>query len=184
MTGRGASPWLDAAKTTPNPKYREVHPVKLSGIRDGTSNTSMWSETIRSHALAAGYTASGVSYLEPVNVYIISSGFNSAVPPAGGCTYGMPGYYARIYYRGQQYYRSLPETGYYSHTFPPNFKGHDCGDSSFTQAHIAARSYHPGGVNAAFCDGSVRFFKDSININAWRAVGSRKGSEIVSADQL
>src|SRR5262249_42745157 len=31
----------------------------------------------------------------------------------------------------------------------------------------AARSYHSGGVNAAMSDGSVRFFKNSINVATW-----------------
>jgi prepilin-type processing-associated H-X9-DG protein len=35
--------------------------------------------------------------------------------------------------------------------------------------YFAARSLHPGGINASFCDGSVRFFKDSINRATWRA---------------
>jgi prepilin-type N-terminal cleavage/methylation domain-containing protein/prepilin-type processing-associated H-X9-DG protein len=48
---------------------------------------------------------------------------------------------------------------------------------------FALRSKHPGGVNASFCDGSVRFFKDSINLTSWRAVSTAQGSEVVSADQ-
>jgi len=51
-----------------------------------------------------------------------------------------------------------------------------------TDAAIGLSSYHPGGVNALFCDGSVRFLKDSINpITLW-ALGSRSQGEITSAD--
>jgi prepilin-type processing-associated H-X9-DG protein len=46
---------------------------------------------------------------------------------------------------------------------------------------VSARSRHPGGVNALFADGGVRFAKSSINLAVWRAVGSRNGREVVSA---
>jgi prepilin-type N-terminal cleavage/methylation domain-containing protein/prepilin-type processing-associated H-X9-DG protein len=46
----------------------------------------------------------------------------------------------------------------------------------------AARSYHPGGVNAAFCDGSVRFVKDSVSLASWRAVSTKDGGEVLSSD--
>jgi prepilin-type N-terminal cleavage/methylation domain-containing protein/prepilin-type processing-associated H-X9-DG protein len=36
----------------------------------------------------------------------------------------------------------------------------------------AARSRHPGGVNAAMCDGSVRFFANDIAGNIWSELGS------------
>src|SRR5438445_5553149 len=69
-----------------------------------------------------------------------------------------------IRYRGLEYYRGLPEMNQYTHTVPPNYNGYDCGDgSSFTMAHIAARSYHIGGVNVGFADGSVRFVSNGIN---------------------
>jgi prepilin-type N-terminal cleavage/methylation domain-containing protein/prepilin-type processing-associated H-X9-DG protein len=45
-----------------------------------------------------------------------------------------------------------------------------------------ARSYHPGGVNAALCDGSVKFFKDSTNVNTWRGLSTTQGGEVLSAD--
>jgi prepilin-type N-terminal cleavage/methylation domain-containing protein/prepilin-type processing-associated H-X9-DG protein len=42
---------------------------------------------------------------------------------------------------------------------------------------ILARSYHRGGVNALFMDGSVRFVTNSINQTTWRALGTRNGGE-------
>jgi prepilin-type processing-associated H-X9-DG protein len=32
-------------------------------------------------------------------------------------------------------------------------------------------SYHPGGINAAYCDGSVHFVKDSITSSVLRSAG-------------
>ena len=48
---------------------------------------------------------------------------------------------------------------------------------------LSASSHHPGGVNALFADGSVRFVKDSINPYVWRALGTITGGEVISADQ-
>jgi prepilin-type processing-associated H-X9-DG protein/prepilin-type N-terminal cleavage/methylation domain-containing protein len=47
---------------------------------------------------------------------------------------------------------------------------------------ITARSYHPGGVNALFADGSVRFAKSSIDGATWRALGTVAGGEVISGD--
>jgi prepilin-type processing-associated H-X9-DG protein len=46
----------------------------------------------------------------------------------------------------------------------------------------AARSFHPGGVNVTLGDGSVKFMKDSIALNVWRALGTMSGGEVISAD--
>ena len=35
-----------------------------------------------------------------------------------------------------------------------------------------ARSYHPGGVQVAMADGSVRFVAESISLNIWRAIST------------
>jgi prepilin-type N-terminal cleavage/methylation domain-containing protein/prepilin-type processing-associated H-X9-DG protein len=45
-----------------------------------------------------------------------------------------------------------------------------------------ANSNHPGGVNCLFADGSVRFVKNSITPANWRALGTRWGGEVLSAD--
>jgi prepilin-type N-terminal cleavage/methylation domain-containing protein/prepilin-type processing-associated H-X9-DG protein len=49
---------------------------------------------------------------------------------------------------------------------------------------FASRSKHPGGVNASFSDGSVRFFNDSINLATWRALSTSKGGETVDANDF
>jgi prepilin-type processing-associated H-X9-DG protein len=41
---------------------------------------------------------------------------------------------------------------------------------------------HPGGVNVTFADGSVRFVKNSVNLQAWWGLGTRAGGETISAD--
>ncbi len=43
----------------------------------------------------------------------------------------------------------------------------------------ASRSRHPGGVQVALCDGSVRFVTETIGLDVWRAMGSIEGGESV-----
>ncbi len=65
----------------------------------------------------------------------------------------------------------------------PNASNPPCAPGTeVTGVQIAARSRHPGGVNAAFADGSVKFLKNSINPLTYRALSSTRGGEIVSAD--
>ncbi len=48
---------------------------------------------------------------------------------------------------------------------------------------LASRSHHAGGVNAAMCDGSVKFFKNTINPVIWSALSTSQGKEVISSDQ-
>ena len=58
-----------------------------------------------------------------------------------------------------------------------------CIDATDTANHyIGSRSRHPGGINALLCDGSVRFFKDSINLASWQALSTKGSGEIISSD--
>ena len=43
-------------------------------------------------------------------------------------------------------------------------------------------SFHPGGVNVLFGDGSVHFIKDTVNIVTLRSLVTLKGGEVISAD--
>lgn len=65
---------------------------------------------------------------------------------------------------------------------PPNSAVPDCGTSHANGVGVfAARSFHATGVNAGFCDGSVRFFSSTTSGPVWRAPGTRRGGEIVPA---
>ncbi len=50
------------------------------------------------------------------------------------------------------------------------------------QVVISARSRHSGGVNAGFCDGSVKFVKNSVNPATFMALSSARGGEVISSD--
>ncbi len=62
---------------------------------------------------------------------------------------------------------------------PPNPLLTDC--TSGTAGVLSAGSLHPGGVNVSMADGSVRFVRNGIAIDVWRALGTRTGGEIFSA---
>jgi prepilin-type N-terminal cleavage/methylation domain-containing protein/prepilin-type processing-associated H-X9-DG protein len=49
---------------------------------------------------------------------------------------------------------------------------------SLTNAYNLARSYHPGGVNAALGDGSVRFISDNVNAQVYKDLGTCSGGEV------
>ncbi len=55
-----------------------------------------------------------------------------------------------------------------------------CVQSTYQQ--VAARSRHTSGVNAALCDGSIRFVSNTINLAPWQAMASINGSEVINED--
>ena len=68
----------------------------------------------------------------------------------------------------------------FQHVNVPNARS--CGFFTILRASMPPSSRHPGGVNLLLGDGSVRFVKSSVNLAAWRALGTRAGNEAVSAD--
>lgn len=62
--------------------------------------------------------------------------------------------------------------------FPPNSPIPDLGVRRIRIQ--AARSNHPGGVNACFADGSVRFFNDDTNHSVWQSHWTRAGGELIT----
>ena len=179
-----------------NPGYLPIlNKVTIATILDGTNNTVMWSETTREKSVfnTAARSQPIQQHRCPVLEWPAASqaSFTTTVYPPTCVTINPAGW---LRYRGQEYYRALPSTSFFSHTLTPNSLFQDClnlgtstvsGNTNGNQtcAHTAARSYHAGaGVNAAFCDGSVKFIKNTINAVTWAALGSIAGNEVISAD--
>lgn len=155
----------------------------FAAITDGTSNTAMFSEVMRSqtaNSSAIDYTTNVVSG----NIAVAPGLYDGR--SVSGCAGGSPA--RRINYVGLQYYRGgINHNSFYNHTLPINWNRkqtvassqlYTCGDSTFRRAHIAASSYHTGGVNVCLADGSVRFVRDSIDFALWQNAGTRAGGEV------
>ena len=148
----------------------------FAAVTDGLSNTVLYSEVMRG---TQNYNTTGA--LDNTGV-VNAGGMNllDGTVSSGCLTGGSTG----LRYTGHQYYRALPFLQTFTHTLPPNWnrkvssnQRYNCYGGNLNQMHIAASSYHPGGVNVGLCDGSVRFVRDSINMVNWRAVGSRANGE-------
>ncbi|MGO9467595.1 MAG: DUF1559 domain-containing protein [Isosphaeraceae bacterium] len=99
------------------------------------------------------------------------SGFTTAMPPN-----------PTVYYLSR-YTGSATTGSMQGRIAPMDWDSVDENDGGPTYMSLAASSYHPGGANALFADGSVRFVKNSVNPAAWRALGTIAGGEVISADQ-
>jgi prepilin-type processing-associated H-X9-DG protein len=84
-------------------------------------------------------------------------------------------------------YPAYSNYGGYQHTGAPNSR--NCGNNDWVTwgqdmwGTSNAASLHPGGVNVCMADGSVRFIKDTVNLNTWWGLGTINGGEVLSADQ-
>jgi hypothetical protein len=74
----------------------------------------------------------------------------------------------------------------YNHVAVPNSK--TCGGTGFPGTmtnmamQVSASSRHTGGVHAMMGDGGVRFVSENIDLNTWRAAGSRATGEVANLD--
>jgi prepilin-type processing-associated H-X9-DG protein len=166
---------------TPNTDYNPIAPVTVASVTDGTSNTAAFAEAWRGHEI--GTTLPPIT--DPTIVLIANGNLDNILPPK--CDVATR--FSTYRYRGQEYYRAFGPTANYTHTLPPNSPLYDCGTAvdnsainNFSRTHLAARSYHPGGVNVNFADGSVRFIKNTVNLLVWNGLGTRAGGEVISAD--
>ena len=145
--------------------------TRLADVTDGTSHTALFAEIRRGAPRAATPSMSPLSR-PPSGVRRPATNPNNLRPPAA-CNIPT----TTINYTGLQFQRGALVTVLYTHTAPPNYKGRDClRNITFEQGHIASRSKHPGGVNVAMTDGSVRFIRESIQLPVWQALGTARAA--------
>jgi prepilin-type N-terminal cleavage/methylation domain-containing protein/prepilin-type processing-associated H-X9-DG protein len=159
--------------------FAYVSSTRLADIADGTSNTVMFAEVKR--GAFPNNNEIDIIVVQP-NLWGTGSpvtNANNLTPPAV-CN-KLPGY-KQLTYTGLQYQRGTLLASLYTHTVAPNSKKRDCVSfPTLELAHLASRSYHSGGVNVALCDGSVRFVKDSLQLDVWKALGTRAGGETIDS---
>ncbi len=153
-------------------------------FRDGLSNVVAFSE----RSLGSG----GKSYLWNRDLRAIERAGRIAPPDADKlatlCASTPPDteFFART---GEFWIIGGYEQTLYNHVMTPNNKSGDCSCNSFSSgrtsgAALSARSLHPGGVHCLMMDGSGRFIGDAITLAVWRALASRAGGEVVTADSF
>ena len=183
-------------------------PLGIQNFTDGTSNTALFSEKLIGIILTApinagspnanrgAFVLNGSNGTSTLPVTWDSNNGTEAVAFAKGCqavpgTATTPdGYYqtfAGIIWCSSSI-RSAVNAGYTHFNTPngltciaSNSQGSAATSGGWNDA-ITPCSNHPGGVNVTFCDGSVRFVKNSIGLQTWWAIGTRACSEVVSSD--
>jgi prepilin-type N-terminal cleavage/methylation domain-containing protein/prepilin-type processing-associated H-X9-DG protein len=141
-------------------------------VTDGTSHTAAFSERIMGDGNHGVSTPESDTYdpgTHPANADIAVQDCNAIdvnnLEYQGISDVGNP--WIRAYHSTTTYYHANTPNGR-SCMFPPG------------RIMTTASSRHNGGVNVTMCDGSVHFVNDTININTWRALGSRNGEEVIS----
>jgi prepilin-type N-terminal cleavage/methylation domain-containing protein/prepilin-type processing-associated H-X9-DG protein len=163
--------------------------IRLADITDGTSNTAIFSEYIRGQNIPAADglfqiykdTLDLTSTQAPLKQLMTNC---SNVPTVAS---GTPLTASDQYQKGADWLnQNCGKGGGYSHIMTPNVKScyFSNTNASKTFTMVSASSKHPGGVNVAFLDGTVRFVKNTVNAPTWWAIATRSGGEVISSDSL
>jgi prepilin-type N-terminal cleavage/methylation domain-containing protein/prepilin-type processing-associated H-X9-DG protein len=164
----------NAGLPQPNGVFYGNSATTFAAITDGLSNTSFFSERI----LADGNNA----IVSPIADVFFSPGFPQTPDDAmqqclavniNDLNNQFPLFMGAPWLSGQHIFL---------HVTPPDTRS--CGFFVALRAVMPPSSRHPGGVNVLFGDGSVKFVKDSVNLATWRALGTRAGGEVISADSF
>ncbi len=160
--------------------------LKFGDIVDGTSNTMFMSQCLLGMNVNLTKPFSELSReemrrqtasLAGRGLYTGSGGANpgyGASPPIGPSDYQTATSWRGN--RGGSWIWGNATANGFCAALPPNSPQSD--STAHGMGFLSARSNFSGGVNVCFGDGSVRFIRDSINLNAWRAMATRAGGEV------
>jgi prepilin-type N-terminal cleavage/methylation domain-containing protein/prepilin-type processing-associated H-X9-DG protein len=164
--------------------------ITLASVQDGTSNTAIFSEWVKgvgtSRAGLGQLYMSGVSFSATSPALVNSLG--QTLQTISGTCQSSTTYLSSPsgYDKGYSYMEHTNGLGGgYSHINTPNKKA--CWFSTDNAVYpsdrslVGASSYHSGGVNVGFLDGSVHFVKDSVSFQTWGALATRAGGEVIDA---
>jgi prepilin-type N-terminal cleavage/methylation domain-containing protein/prepilin-type processing-associated H-X9-DG protein len=166
----------------------ESPPIRISAIRDGTSNTAAISE--RNMGIGQYDQRPFRDFSSPPTNYSSIGAVEPFTPQAFrlACMERgdprQPGVeLACCRPVGAVWHMGNPNSGRYNHVMTPNtWACMEIGGNSNGATPPSSR--HPGAVMVGMADGSVRAVKDTISPEVWWAIGSRAGGEVVSADQF
>ena len=144
--------------------------ISFASITDGTSQTILLGET--AGAPFSYYKQSRLPVGDPAaNPWSVESGLNN------GSWAITSGYWATIGYDPDYRVEEPPYTTEAFIIWPGTACVHNC-----TNVGDHPHSFHPGGVNYAMADGSVRFIRDSIDHNNFRRLVWKADGEVITAD--
>lgn len=142
--------------------------INMASFIDGTSNTLAVSECIIGHPRDTNNSS-----------LTTQAHADTVTQQNNGCgTTLMTGSTTRA--RGISWFRGYePASMAFTSVMSPNANLWDCGNNSNTFIG-AARSVHPGGVQATMADGSIQFFSETIDWNTWKFLGGMNDGVPVS----
>ncbi len=144
--------------------------IAFQNLLDGSSHTAAFAERM----LGDGAPATTTMPAAQLTVLQLNSGVDVT---ASNCQSASSGtWYGQ---RSAKWILGNYGNTVYNHYLAPNAPQWDCMDQTQQKGLMTSRSYHPGGVEVLFCDGSVRFVIDAIDLPLWRGLATRNGGENV-----
>ncbi len=172
----------------PDGPFYNTSAVRFAAITDGLGGTAGYGETIMGNNISSSPGSSPPADARRQFALFNASGYltgtlspslflppNTSIPACDA-----PDQWSGD--RGREWSRGSFVMTSYNHFYTPNSRHPDCTDAGRNAAVTGPRSFHPGGANVLFLDGHVQFIKDGVSLSTFRALSTRAGGEVISAD--